>query len=126
MSERSTVLTCRFASAPGRIRTCATSLGGRYSTPTPASLSTLQSPIRCLQPPQVALVDESSFHEPLHDSDRSPSVMRQSRTPVPMAAPPRETFRLTAGRLARRREGGRLSGDKRRDRSRCVDLLRAG
>jgi hypothetical protein len=46
--------------------------------PTPASLSTLQSPIRCLQ---VALVDESSFHEPLHDSDRSASVMRQSRTP---------------------------------------------
>ena len=37
--------------APGRIRTCATSLGGRSSASAPAFLSTLQSPIRRLQPP---------------------------------------------------------------------------
>jgi hypothetical protein len=41
----------------------------------PAS-STLPSPIRCLQPPQVALVDLTSSHEPFHDSDRPGGPVR--------------------------------------------------
>src|SRR3954447_24283868 len=40
------------------------------ATPTTAFSRTLQSQIRCLQPPQVALVYLRSLHELLHDADR--------------------------------------------------------
>jgi hypothetical protein len=76
------------------ITTGAPASGGRCPTPTPASSSSLQSQIHCLQPPQAALIDGSSFHEPVHDGDRHRRGVRLNGYPDRVSGEREELRRL--------------------------------